>query len=915
MSRSQKAIVVFTLLLIAIVLPLYGIKIHQKTDYTDFSVYFHAAQRVASRDWKHVYDLGDGASPFRYAPLLLPFFRPFAYLGPTSARLVWYLLQFIWFGFGFFLLYRAVKLIRPDRSKALVITCLSALAVLRFCLDCFMIGQVSSLMFLGYCASLLGWIYRKPILAGAGLFIPSVFKIGPAFLYSLFAFARPKERNRGLATPLFLTLALSALSALWLGSWERTKFLWSSWLTIVAKDSVYYDASHYGSQSLKSFLLRLAKSGWVTRHQASEIQLVLASVICGAILLFWCFRKPRSFLGRALFFSLGVFPYLWFMPETFKYSLTTAAIPIAILLCAQKGFRSNRLVWSSLLFSFLTLSIAGKDIIGDTLFFGLQTHSIPLLATLFLALAVLKEAWKASEYRFLGKTLGNAHAKIGPWEKLPESIPKLDVSFLIPLPLQKIACVSPRRIKRILEDSHSFLKTQWPDQFEILLIPFGDRVSQFHPTLEAAKKFASSHEEIKILSAPFKEGRGAALRLGFLHSRGRALFCTHPEQPCEVSFFKEAFSHLATADLVRGNRRLAESRFKVPVKLLPLVYGRHRLGLLFNKLVRLFLPIQTTDTHSGVFAMNRKLALHAFAVQATPDFLFELELAAAAKGTGARELDLPVTIDLAQEKGKRRILSETLHILFGLPFLAWRYRSGYYDRSPTSLESLITADDWGLSPGINQGILELAQKGVIKRVSILANCPYAQDRLEELKAVPGIELGLHFNLTYGKDRLGSPFQLLWDTPLPEIRKRLQAQLDALKRYGVETQYLDGHHHIHLVPGILDGVADLLRTARIKKLRLPYDSSLWFTTKAPLNILSCLAKAKLKKNGFESLPCSYPQFHAFMDQGKLRLLLEKNKNSEVIVHPAAFNDIATLDPPDPYQAERVLEFYALRMLKT
>ena len=32
----------------------------------------------------------------------------------------------------------------------------------------------------------------------------------------------------------------------------------------------------------------------------------------------------------------------------------------------------------------------------------------------------------------------------------------------------------------------------------------------------------------------------------------------------------------------------------------------------------------------------------------------------------------------------------------------------------------------------------------------MANCAYLTEGLEELRKVPGIKLGLHFNLTYGK---------------------------------------------------------------------------------------------------------------------------------------------------------------------
>jgi len=60
--------------------------------------------------------------------------------------------------------------------------------------------------------------------------------------------------------------------------------------------------------------------------------------------------------------------------------------------------------------------------------------------------------------------------------------------------------------------------------------------------------------------------------------------------------------------LVTGNRRFSHSLFTLPVSVLPLAYGRHRIGLFFNKVVRSVLKIQSTDTQAGIKAIRRQLA-------------------------------------------------------------------------------------------------------------------------------------------------------------------------------------------------------------------------------------------------------------------------------------------------------------------
>ncbi len=181
-------IVTFTLAVGVFVLPLYGYKVHLQHDCTDFSVFFRAAERVKNLQWNEIYNLQDGSSPFRYAPPLLPLFRPFAELSIHQAHLVWFFLQYLWFGLGFIFIYQSLRICirRKARLRTVAVTCLSLLFILRFCLDSFTIGQSSSLLFLGFCLGFYFWIRQHPVKMALSLLIPTVFKIGPGFLYGVF---------------------------------------------------------------------------------------------------------------------------------------------------------------------------------------------------------------------------------------------------------------------------------------------------------------------------------------------------------------------------------------------------------------------------------------------------------------------------------------------------------------------------------------------------------------------------------------------------------------------------------------------------------------------------------------------------------------------------------------------------------
>jgi predicted glycoside hydrolase/deacetylase ChbG (UPF0249 family) len=911
-ARLQKTIWILGIIAAAIILPLYAVKVHLKTDYTDFMVYHRAAVRALHGE--QIYTLTDGASPFRYLPLLMPLFAPLGWLELAPAQLLWYFIQYASFSLGLYFIYRTLRTM-TTHSKALTVTTLTFFFIVRFCLDTFTIGQVSSLMFLGYCLGLYGFVTHRFFLSGLGLFVPTIFKIGPGISYTLFIFSRTNERVRAWLAPVLATLFLTFLTSAFFG-WSTLRNWVDGWTLMVAKDSQYYDASHYGSQSLKSVLLRFVKLGALPFEDVSRLQLIATILGCLGLLAFWRLRKPTSARARGVFFSLGVFPYLWFMPETFKYSLTVLALPISFLLLSENRTKIRTF---ALFFMFFGVSAAGKDLMPDALFFGLQKASIPFVATLLLAWALFKEA--SSDSLTSAEVPNYA---LGPWRELPRTAER-EISVIAPL--SAIASVSEEASPfTVLERTCEKLTKIYGDKWEwIAVVPHlvdpADQLAVQKTITEISKRIPKEH-----LKVVFSElvGRSGALREGFLNSTGKIIYLMRWEQPVDPSFLKEAALLVSSQkyQAVRGNRRLSESRFEIPVKHLRVAYSRHRLGLLFNRLVRFFLPsIKTTDTHSGHIVLTRAVASQVFSLQTSADFLFDLELALTLTSNGVFEIDVPVRLYLFEEKSGGRIFAELVAILTGLFRLRSRFRKGCY--LPLKVTKGVTADDWGLSPAINHGILELAKNGTINRVSIMANCAFMTDGLHELRSVPGIQLGLHFNLTYGKPLTDykvlppKAFLLRWifqkQKVLPSILRELDAQLKSLTELGIKPDYFDGHHHIHVVPGLMDQLAEQVKKAGIKVVRLPYDPGLWLSPKFPLLILSVLSKASLKKHGFQSMRVFYPSLIHFQDHGLLRAKMNENPFAEVIVHPAIRNDLSEIPFPDSYTEGRVREYHALRML--
>jgi len=252
---------------------------------------------------------------------------------------------------------------------------------------------------------------------------------------------------------------------------------------------------------------------------------------------------------------------------------------------------------------------------------------------------------------------------------------------------------------------------------------------------------------------------------------------------------------------------------------------------------------------------------------------------------------------------------------------------------------LIAADDWGLSPGINEGILDLASRGIVRRVSILASASFVSHRLAELRTLKTPTLGLHFSLTFGKTSLGAPIRVLsrggqfYLSPVriaflyllagPGRRKQLAKEAHLLGReqfatltgHGVTPNYLDGHHHIHQVPGVMESLLPLLRELGITQVRASWDSARLLSRVSPAVILALMARPKWRRWGLTSLPFVYPTARDYRDERLLRSIVARKGGYEMVAHPAVRDDVPQLGIPDHYDGDRVREYQALLSLES
>src|SRR5436190_1453918 len=74
----------------------------------------------------------------------------------------------------------------------------------------------------------------------------------------------------------------------------------------------------------------------------------------------------------------------------------------------------------------------------------------------------------------------------------------------------------------------------------------------------------------------------------------------------------------------------------------------------------------------------------------------------------------------------------------------------FVSMAPNTRHLVVNADDFGISRGVNRGIVEAHQRGLVTSASLMANLPAADDALTRAAICPDLGLGLHLTMTAGR---------------------------------------------------------------------------------------------------------------------------------------------------------------------
>ena len=252
---------------------------------------------------------------------------------------------------------------------------------------------------------------------------------------------------------------------------------------------------------------------------------------------------------------------------------------------------------------------------------------------------------------------------------------------------------------------------------------------------------------------------------------------------------------------------------------------------------------------------------------------------------------------------------------------------------------VINADDLGLAPGVNRGILEAHTAGTVTSASMIVTAPAFAEAAERVQRdAPRLGVGLHLNLVTGAPLSSAPSLVDSATgrfhPLDvlvrralagqvdpiEVRRECEAQLAALVAAGITPSHIDSHRHVHAMPGILPAVAAAAHDAAIPVVRRPLDRVSLLDPVASAKMLVVHAAWRTALTGVapahRGLLARAPHFRGIAMQGmpdiRERLLATIDQlpigATEIMVHPGYDDEV--LATQDAFRAERAVDLEAL-----
>ncbi|MGI4948448.1 MAG: hopanoid biosynthesis-associated protein HpnK [Janthinobacterium lividum] len=156
---------------------------------------------------------------------------------------------------------------------------------------------------------------------------------------------------------------------------------------------------------------------------------------------------------------------------------------------------------------------------------------------------------------------------------------------------------------------------------------------------------------------------------------------------------------------------------------------------------------------------------------------------------------------------------------------------------------IVTADDFGASAAVNEGVVRAHRDGILTAASLMVAGDAAAEAVSLARAMPGLGVGLHLVLVEGRPML-APERIpalvgadgLFRTDMarsavrmfadPAARRQLhdevEAQFAAFAATGLPLDHVNAHKHFHLHPTIASAVLRIGPRWGMRSVRAPVE---------------------------------------------------------------------------------------------
>jgi hopanoid biosynthesis associated protein HpnK len=264
---------------------------------------------------------------------------------------------------------------------------------------------------------------------------------------------------------------------------------------------------------------------------------------------------------------------------------------------------------------------------------------------------------------------------------------------------------------------------------------------------------------------------------------------------------------------------------------------------------------------------------------------------------------------------------------------------------------ILNADDFGLTRGVNEGIVRAHRQGILTSATLMARSPAFDDAVAQAKAAPTLGIGCHLVLV-GGTAVSPPAEIpslvdadgKFPATLPQlvakvssgavrlrdIEMELRAQIEKVRRAGIEPTHLDTHKHTHAHPKVMNALGRVAREMGIRRVRKPAEdlAASWETqsgTDRSWSQLVSAAAVRAASPWFQSLARKYglrspDHFLGLAMTGRisasvLRQLIDTlpEGSTEIMLHPGVCDDDLARTG-SRLQQQRQLELDALLALE-